>query len=152
MSTSTQSILNNGTVLTVSGIIKHIMSSAAKAKVAGLFINAKEGEIPCTTLDEMGYPQEATPIQTNNSTDSGITNNIMNQQHHSCSIHMQFCWVCAKVQQGHFKDFWAPSRTNPADHFTKHHPTKHHQRGFRPIYLHQPKSTTTLLAIVSSII
>jgi hypothetical protein len=38
-------ILNNGAVLTISGIIKDVMSSAAEAEVAGLFINAKEGEI-----------------------------------------------------------------------------------------------------------
>jgi hypothetical protein len=44
------------------------MSSAAKAEIAGLFINAKEGEIFCTTLEEMGYPQAATPIQTDNFT------------------------------------------------------------------------------------
>jgi hypothetical protein len=40
----------------------------AKTKVAGLFINAKEGRILCTTLNELGYQQEATPMQTNNFT------------------------------------------------------------------------------------
>jgi hypothetical protein len=60
---STKPILNNGAVLTISGILKHVMSSAAEAEVAGLFVNAKEGEILRTTLDEMGYPQEPTPIK-----------------------------------------------------------------------------------------
>lgn len=41
------------------GIIKHVMSSTAKAEISGLFINAKESETLRTTLDEMGYPQEA---------------------------------------------------------------------------------------------
>jgi hypothetical protein len=40
------------------------MSSAVEAEIAGLFINAKEGEILQTTLEEMGYLQAATPIQT----------------------------------------------------------------------------------------
>jgi hypothetical protein len=35
------------------------MSSTAKAEISGLFINAKESETLRTTLDEMGYPQEA---------------------------------------------------------------------------------------------
>jgi hypothetical protein len=87
--TSIKPILNNGAVLTVSSIIKHVMSSAAEAEIAGLFINAKEGEIICTTLDEMGYPQNATPIQTDNSTASGIANDTINQQR-SRSIVMRF--------------------------------------------------------------
>jgi hypothetical protein len=61
-SESTQPILKNGAVITVSSIIKHVMSLAAGVEVAGLFINAKEDKILHTTLDERGYPQETTPI------------------------------------------------------------------------------------------
>jgi hypothetical protein len=118
-------MLNNGAVLTISGILKHVMSSAAEAEVAGLFVNAKEGESLRTTLDEMGYPQEPTPIQMDNSTASGIANNTINQQR-SRSIDMRFYWICDRVKQGHFIVFWAPGKTNLADYFTKHHPPKHH--------------------------
>jgi hypothetical protein len=41
-STSSTPMLNNGAVLTISGILKHVMSSAAEAEVAGLFVNTKE--------------------------------------------------------------------------------------------------------------
>jgi hypothetical protein len=116
-------MLNNEAILTISGIIKHVMSLAAEAKIAGLFINAKEGEVLCNTLDEMGYTQEATPIQTDNSTASGIANDTINQQR-SRSIDMRFYWVRDRAKQGHFKVFWAPVKTNLADYFTKHQPTK----------------------------
>jgi hypothetical protein len=142
-------MFNNGAILTTSGIIKHIMSSAAKAEIAGLFIKAKEGKVLCNTLDELGYPQEATPIQTDNSTASGITNDTINQQQ-SRSMDMRFYWVGDRAKQGHFKVFWVPGKTNLADYFTKHHPPEHHQR-FRPVYLHPPKSTTTLLSNEPSI-
>jgi hypothetical protein len=87
------------------------MSSAAEAEVAGLFINAKEGEILRTTLQQMGFTQEATPIQTGNSTASGIANDTINQQR-SWSIDMLFYWVRDRVKQGHFKVFWPPGKTN----------------------------------------
>ena len=148
-SNSTKPMLNNGAILTICGIIKHVMSSAAEAKISGLFINAKEGEILRNTLDEMGHPQEATPIQTDNSTASGIANGTINQQR-SRSINMRFYWVRDRAKQGHFKVFWAPGKTNLANYFTKHHPPRNHQR-FRLVYLHPPKSTTTLLSNEPSI-
>jgi hypothetical protein len=146
---STKPMLNNGAVLTISGILKHVMSSAAEAEVAGLFVNAKEGEILRTTLDEMGYPQEPTRIQTDNSTASGIANNTINQQR-SRSINMRFYWIRDRVKQGHFIVFWAPGKTNLADYFTKHHSPKHNQR-FRQIYLHQQESTNANLNKATSI-
>ena len=125
------------------------MSSAAETEVARLFVNAKEGEILRTTLDEMGYPQEPTPIQTDNSTASGIANDTINQQR-SRSIDMRFYWIRDRVKQGHFIVFWAPGKTNLANYFTKHHPPKHHQR-FRQIYLHQQESTNANLNKATSI-
>ena len=122
-SNSTEPMLNNGAILTISGIIKHVMSSVAEAELAGLFINAKEGEILCNTLEEMGHPQEATPIRTDNSTANGIANDTINQQQ-SKTNGMPFYWVRDRVKQGHFKVFWAPGKTNLADYFTKHHPQK----------------------------
>jgi hypothetical protein len=79
-SNATKPMFNNGAILTISGIIKHVMLLAAEAEIAALFIKAKEGEVLCNTFDKMGYPQEATPIQTDNSTASGIANDTINQQ------------------------------------------------------------------------
>ena len=63
---------HNGEVLVLSAILKHVMASAAEAELGGLFINAKEGEVLRTSLEEMLHPQGPTPIQTDNSTALGI--------------------------------------------------------------------------------
>jgi hypothetical protein len=111
---STKPMLNNGAVLTITGILKHDMSSAAEAEVAGLFVNAQEGEILHTTLDEIRSPQEPTPIQTDNSTASAIAHDTINQQR-SRSIDMHFYWIRDRVKQGHLIVFWAPGMTNLAN-------------------------------------
>ena len=65
---------NKGAVLVVAAILKNVMASAAEAELGGLFINAKEGEVLRTSLEEMGHPQGTTLMQTDNSTASGIIN------------------------------------------------------------------------------
>jgi len=52
----------NGPILTPTGVIKVVVSSAAEAETAGLFTNMKEAAILQTTLAEMGHPQPPTPI------------------------------------------------------------------------------------------
>ena len=69
---------NTGAILNISQIIVSVMSSAAKAKLAALYINACEA-VPCRMfLETLGHKQPPTPIQTDNSTALGIvTNNIL---------------------------------------------------------------------------
>jgi hypothetical protein len=86
----------------------------------------------------MGYSQEPSLIQTDNSTASSITNDTINQQR-SGSIDMRFYWVRDRMKQGFLIIFWAPGKTNLADNLTKHHPPKHQQQ-FRRVYLHQTGS------------
>jgi hypothetical protein len=136
---------NNGAVHTVSNILKNVMSSATEAEFAGLFHNAKDGAMLRTTLTEMGHPQPATPIQTDNSTANGITNGTV-RQHKSKAMDMRFYWIQDRVRQGQFIVYWAPGSTNMGDYHTKHHPTSHH-REIRPTYLHIAKRANTALAI-----
>jgi hypothetical protein len=49
--------LTNGAILIVSKVLKHVMSSAAEAEIGAVFINAKEGAVLRTTLEELGYTQ-----------------------------------------------------------------------------------------------
>jgi hypothetical protein len=70
----------NGAIYAIAKVIKNVMSSAAEAEVAGLFMNAKELLPMRTTLDELGHPQPATPMQTDNSTACGITNKTVKQR------------------------------------------------------------------------
>jgi hypothetical protein len=53
--------LTNGAILIISKVLKHLMSSAAEAEIGELFINAKEGAVLRTTLEELGHKQPPTP-------------------------------------------------------------------------------------------
>ncbi len=55
---------NNGAILTISQIIKAIMSSAAEAKIGALYINCKEAIPARHTLNFLGHKQPSTPMQT----------------------------------------------------------------------------------------
>ena len=68
---------NNGAALTIVQIIKSVMSSAAKAELSALYINACEAIPQCHLLIEMGHPQPPSPIQTNNSTALGVVTNTI---------------------------------------------------------------------------
>jgi hypothetical protein len=58
---------NNGAVLTLLPIIKHVMSSASKAKLSELYYGCKMVAPLPTTLEELGHNQaNLTPITTNN--------------------------------------------------------------------------------------
>eukprot|EP00804_Cyclotella_cryptica_P030801 CCRYP_015061-RD/>CCRYP_015061-RD protein AED:0.55 eAED:0.46 QI:0/-1/0/1/-1/0/1/0/98 len=68
---------NNRAVLTISQIIKVVMSSAAEAELGALYINARE-TIPLRhLLEEMGHKQPPTPVQIDNSTALGVVTNTI---------------------------------------------------------------------------
>jgi hypothetical protein len=70
--------INNEAVLNISQIIKSVMSSAAEAELAALFINAKTAVSMRQTLEELGHPQTRTPMQTDNLTAHALlTNKIL---------------------------------------------------------------------------
>jgi hypothetical protein len=54
----------NGSILAFTQIMKAVMSSASEAEIGALFENCKRATILRTTLEEMGHPQPATPVQT----------------------------------------------------------------------------------------
>jgi hypothetical protein len=55
--TKTNKKLTNGEILIISKVLKHVMSLAAEAEIGAVFINAKEGAVLLTTLEEVGHPQ-----------------------------------------------------------------------------------------------
>jgi hypothetical protein len=129
---------HNGAVHTVCNILRNVMASAAEAELAGLFHNAHDAASLRTALIEMGHPQPATPIQTDNLTAAGIVNGTVRQRK-SKAMDMRFYWVQDRIKQGHYLVYWRPGSTNLADYFTKHHSTAHH-RTMRPVYLLTPSS------------
>jgi hypothetical protein len=146
---TTSTPLLNGAVHVLSNILRNVMSSASEAKVGALFINGQEGCPLWTTLEEMGWPQPATPIQTDNSVAHGITNDTVKQRR-SRAINMRFYWIRDRVRQGQYRIHWQPGSTNLADYFTKHHSPAHH-RLMCPLYLHNSQSLRTTTTTSSTI-
>ena len=132
--------LINGPVAVNAKIIKNVMSSASKAKIGALYMNATIAVPMRTILAELGHPQPPTPIQTDNSTANGIVNSTI-RQNRSKAIDMRFYWLRDRVKQNQFHIHWAPGAINLADFFTKHHSPQHHL-ALRPIYVHTNSSPT----------
>ncbi len=129
----------NGAIHIVSNILRNVMSSAAEAEFGGLFYNGQEAcPIPQALID-MGHPQLATPMKTDNSTACGIANDTVNQRR-SKAMDMRFYWIRCRSKQNQFRIHWKPGQSNHADYFTKHHAASHHQ-AMRPRYLHIPIAT-----------
>ncbi len=75
MSSNTTCPHNSSAVLTITQIIKAVMSLEAKAKIGALYINCREAVPARHTLEFLGHPQPPTPIQTDNTKALGIANN-----------------------------------------------------------------------------
>ena len=125
---------NNGAIHNVAEIIKGVMSSAAKAELGAMYINARKAVEERIILEEMGHKQPATPVQVDNSTAKGIINKRV-QPKRTKAMDMRFHWLqdCS-INQQQFRFYWRPGPTNYADYWTKHHPAAHH-RNMRPEFL-----------------
>ena len=73
-----ESIINSS-ILYLTTIIKNVMASAAEAEIAALFLNARLAIPLRTALIEMGHPQPATRIKTDNNTADGFVNSTIKQ-------------------------------------------------------------------------
>jgi hypothetical protein len=115
-------------------VLKHVMSSAAEAEIGAVFINAKEGAVLSTTLEELGHKQPPTPMETDNTTATEYSNGTIKQKR-TKAMNMFFYWIKDRVKQGQFNVYWVLGYQNLADYFTKHHSLAHHKR-MREIYIH----------------
>ena len=89
---STNKEIINGPIAVIAKVIKSVMSSAAEAEIGALYINAQELAPLRVTCEELGHPQPATPMQTDNTTACGIINQTY-KQHRSKSNDMRFWWL-----------------------------------------------------------
>jgi hypothetical protein len=126
--------ITHGAILIINKVLKHVMSSAAEAKIGAVFINAKEGAVIHTILEELGHTQPPKPKETDNTTATGYSNGTLKQ---NCTRAMDivFYWLKDRVKQGQFNVYWGPGYQNLADYFTKHHSPAHHKR-MREIYIY----------------
>jgi hypothetical protein len=136
---ATQQPPMNGPINVLCKTIKPVLVSAAECELGGLFLNGQEA-VPehSITLEELGHPQSATPMVTDNSTAMGIANDSIKQKR-SKAMDVRFHWIRDRVHQGHFIIHWRRGATNRGDYWTKHHPVKHHVK-MRPHVLHTDKS------------
>eukprot|EP00804_Cyclotella_cryptica_P019534 CCRYP_014300-RA/>CCRYP_014300-RA protein AED:0.25 eAED:0.24 QI:0/0/0/0.8/0.25/0/5/0/514 len=111
----------NGPILTLAQIIKFVASSAAEAELAGLYICAKEMVPLRNSLEEMGWPQPKSPIQTDNTTALGVANKTIITKNMK-SMDMRLWWLRCRESPGQFSYYWAPGTHNHADYPTKAHP------------------------------
>ena len=124
---------NNGAVLNIAHIIKHVMASATEAELAALYIMAREAVYMRIILEEMGHKQPPTLMQTDNAMTEGVINKKV-QQKCTKAMDMQFHWLKDRECQKQFRFYWRPGKLNYADYWTKHHSAKHH-RNVRREYL-----------------
>ena len=116
---------NNGAILTIAQVIKHVMSSAAEAELGALYIAARECVYIRLILEEMGHPQPATPLQTDNSTAESVVNNKI-QPKRLKSMDARFHWLRDQEARRQFRIYWRSGKTNLANYHTKNHPASHH--------------------------
>jgi hypothetical protein len=126
LSTSADIPPNNGAILNIAHIIKHVRASATEAELAALYINVREEVYIRIIVKELGHKQPATPIQTDNSMAEAVCNGKI-QPKRTKAMDMRFHWLRNRECQNQFGIYWRPGKLNYADYWTKHHPAKHHQ-------------------------
>ncbi len=117
--------LNNGLVLTISQILKFVMASAAEAELAALYTTAREMIPLRNALEEIGWKQPQSPIQTDNSAAAGFISDTIIQRQIKM-IWMRLHWLRCRAAQGQFRFYLSKGTSNMADYHTKHHPPAYH--------------------------
>ena len=113
--------LDNGAVLTLTKIIKHVMGSEGETEVASLYYNCKNAIPLRRALAEMGHPQPPTTAVTDNSTAEGLINNSMTPKR-AKTYDQRFNWLECREAQKQFNIIWRRGKDNRADYHSKTHP------------------------------
>jgi hypothetical protein len=118
---------NNGAILTLSTVIKHVMLSASKAELTALYYNCKLATPLRTTLEELGHVQPTpTPVTTNNIKAQGLTMETMTPKV-SKLMDQCFHWLKCLHAQYQFQYHWQKGILDCANYTSNHHAPKHHQ-------------------------
>jgi hypothetical protein len=115
--------------------MKEIVSAASEAELGSLFHAAKEACPLHICLKELSHPQPPSPLQTDNTTATGIATDTIKQKQ-SKAIDMHFYWIWDHIKQKQYHVYWCLAEGNKVDYFTKHHSAKHNH-AIHPLYLHQ---------------
>ena len=110
--------------MTLSKIIKHVMSSASEEETAAIFYNCKAALPLRISLEEMGHEQQKTPVITDKTTACGIIKKTMIPKR-AKSYDMRFNFLKCREAQNQFDLIWRKGALNRADYHSKRHPTHH---------------------------
>ena len=116
---------NNGAILNVAHIIRHVMSSATEAELAALYIMAREAVYIRIILEEMGHKQPPTPLQTDNAMAEAVTNGKV-QPKRTKAMDIRLHWLRDWECQKQFRIYWRPGKLKYADYWTKNHAGTYH--------------------------
>ena len=116
----------NGAIQVECKTLRHVVSSAAEAEVAGIFHNATTAVPIRILLQALQHPQPPTPLKTDNSTATGFVHDNIHQKR-SKSWDMRYYWLRDRQAQNQFKIFWDKGINNEVDYFTKHWATLVHR-------------------------
>ena len=126
--------INGGLLIRRSILDDVVVFSAAEAELGGLFENMRDAiKLRNILADVGGYPQSASPTQTDNNCAEGIAHGTVKSKR-SKAFDMRYHWVRDRVHQGQFDVYWSEGGHNLADYFTKDHPAAHH-KAMRPYFI-----------------
>jgi hypothetical protein len=89
--------------------IRTVAASASEAETGSLFLNAQEAVPIRTALVEMGHPQSATPLETDNSTAHRILHAQVCMKK-SKVFDMGYHWLKDCIAQKQFNLYWSPGK------------------------------------------
>ena len=116
----------NGPVLTIAQIMTFFVASASEAKLGAMFITAQAMVSQRNTLEEMGWKQPLSPIQTDNSAAAFVVNNTIVPRKLK-AMDRRLYWIRCRNSQVQFRYYWAPVLLNWGDYSTKRHPPMYHE-------------------------
>ena len=111
--------------MTLSKIIKHVMSSASEAETVAIFYNFKAALPLRVYLEEMGHEKPKTPVTTDNTTEHGLIKKTMITKR-AKSYDMRFNLLKCREAQNQFDLVWRKEKLNREDYHRKRHPTHHY--------------------------
>ena len=122
----------NEPILSITQVIKFVMTSGAEAELEALYITAQKLVPMRQTLIEMGWPQPPTPIQTDNTTAEGVVNKtIVTKKLKYMDLRLH--WLRCREAQKQFRFYWDKRPNNWGDYHTKQHLPVYH-RANRPLF------------------
>ena len=117
--------LDNGAIMTLSKIIKFVMSSAGEGEAA-TYMNCRAALPLRIALEEMGHPQPQTPVIMDNTSAVGLAQSTMTPKR-SKAYDMRVNWLKCRKAQKQFKLLWESGKYNKADYHSKIHTSREYQ-------------------------